>query len=93
LRWQSYVAAASAAQLNAYKADLTEYLERLMCRSRWSDGAVATGVAKRAQAPHFRGDMIAIHDRLKAAECAASESVSKKAFWDLAVAVDSLRHD
>jgi uncharacterized protein YjbI with pentapeptide repeats len=93
LRWQIYVAAASAAQLNVYKADLTEFLSRLMCRSRWSDGAVATGVAKRAQAPHFRGDVIAIHDRLKAPECAASEFVSKKALRDLAVAVDNLRHD
>jgi uncharacterized protein YjbI with pentapeptide repeats len=92
-RWQIHVAAASSTQFDGYKTELTEYLARLMCRPRWSNGAVATGVAKRAQALHFRGNMMTIHDRLKAPECAVSESVSKKAFRDLAVAVDDLRHD
>jgi uncharacterized protein YjbI with pentapeptide repeats len=92
-RWQSHVMAASPADLHAYKIELTEYLARLMCHSRWSNGAVATGIAKRAQAPQFRGDMMTIHDRLKSPECAAAETVSKKAFRDLALAIDKLRPD
>lgn len=74
-----------------YSMELTEYLLRLMCHSRWSNGAVATGVAKRAQAPQFRGDIAAIHDRLKSKDCPASQTVAKKPVRELTVAVDSLR--
>lgn len=80
-----------AAHLPDYQAMLTEHLLRFMCRSRWGNGAVATGVARRAQAPQFRGDITAIHDRLKSQDCPASETVSQKPFRELTLAVDSLR--
>jgi len=73
-----------------YQTALTEHLLRFMCRPRWGNGAVATGIAKRAQAPQFRGDIAAIHDRLKSRECPASETVSQKPFRELTLAVDSL---
>jgi hypothetical protein len=92
-RWHSHAMTATPAHPDAYRIELTEYLARLMCSPRWSNGAVATGVAKRAQAPHFRGEVKTIHDRLKAPECAAAETVSKVALRDLALAIDVLRPD
>ena len=74
-----------------YPLLLTEHLLRFMCHSRWANGAVATGVAKRAQAPLFRGDIAAIHDRLKSKDCPASQTVAKKPVRELTVAVDSMR--
>ncbi len=40
-----------------YKPRLTDYLVRLQCKPRWSNGSVATGIARRAQAQQFRGDL------------------------------------
>jgi hypothetical protein len=74
-----------------YAAVLTDHLLRFMCRPRWSTGAVATGIARRAQSPEFRGDIAAIHDRLKSRDCPASETVSNKPFRELTLAVDNLR--
>jgi uncharacterized protein YjbI with pentapeptide repeats len=91
--WQTYARVATPGQPDAYKTELTDYLARMMCRSRWSNGAVATGIARRALAPHFRGELLAIYDRLKAPDCAASESVARTAVRDLALAVDNLRQD
>jgi uncharacterized protein YjbI with pentapeptide repeats len=90
--WQAQVQASTqAAAIEPYRFHLTEHLARLMCRARWGDGAVATGVAKRAQAQQFRGDMALLYDRLKSKDCPASETASKKIVRDLAAAVDLIR--
>ena len=89
--WQGLAKASEAASADDYKGRLTEYLARLMCRPRFANGAVAAGVARRAAAPGFRGDMPALYVRLKSTECAASSSVSPRALRDLAVAVDAAR--
>ncbi len=94
--WQSQSAAgqstfAQPVGLEVYKSQLTDHLARLMCRARWSGGSVATGIAKRAQAQYFRGDMGAINDRLRAKDCPASDTVTKKVARDLASAVDAFR--
>ena len=90
--WQTQAAAtAPTTASEPYRAQLSEYLGRLMCRAKWGNGAVATGVAKRSQAPYFRGDMTMIYDRLRAKECPAAETVAKKAMRDLATAVDNIR--
>ena len=75
----------------SYKARLTEYLVRLMCRSRFGDGAVATGVARRAMAQGFKGDMGSVYDRLKAADCQASTAAPQRVMRDLARATDAAR--
>ena len=66
-RWQSWCRRPSPAAAGApnYKADLTDYLTKLMCSARWSNGSVATGVARRAVAQQFRGDVVAVYDGLK----------------------------
>lgn len=88
--WQRLAAAYSNPPLT-YKMALTGHLVRFMCLSRWHNGAVATGLIKRVQAGRFLGDVPAIHDRLKSAECPASVSVAAKPLRDLTLAVDNLR--
>src|SRR5690606_10329773 len=91
-RWHNLVLAYGA-DVPDYASVLTEHLLRFMCHSRWSNGAVATGLAKRAQAPHFRGDIAAILERLKSRDCPASQTVAQKPLRELTVAVDSLRRE
>ena len=90
-KWQALLVTAGSVTADAYKGQITEFLGRLMCKARWSNGAVATGVAKRALGQAFRGDIAAIYDRLKTKECAASETVARKPFRDLASHVDIVR--
>jgi hypothetical protein len=89
--WQGFGAPSDPAGADGYRSRLTDYLMRLMCRSRFANGAVATGVARRAMAPGFKGDMPAIHDKLKAADCAASAAISPRVMRDLAVAADAAK--
>lgn len=90
-KWQSQQSRAGVIVGDGYKATLTEYLARMICKARWSSGAVATGVAKRALAQSFRGDMVVVYDRLRSKECPATETVSRKALRDLANQVDLVR--
>ena len=75
-----------------YTTDLTTALTRLMCRSRWATGSVATGVARRALNERFKGQLIAVYERLRSDECAATKSMpALRVFRDLSAAVDLLR--
>jgi uncharacterized protein YjbI with pentapeptide repeats len=89
--WQALVKTAEGLGADDYKGRLTEYLARLACRARFADGAVAAGLARRAMAPGFKGDMPALVVRLKNAECAASGSMSPRLMRELAAAVDAAR--
>ncbi len=91
LKWQAKVANAGPVLAEGYKMQLTEYVSRLACKSRWSNGAVATGIAKRALGQGFRGDMAMVYDRLRSKDCPASETVAKKPMRDLANQVDIAR--
>ena len=53
--WQSYITASQSAAQDSYSKDLTEHLTSLMCKTRFSSGSVATGIAQRAQNVMFRG--------------------------------------
>lgn len=89
--WQGYAKSAETAVADAgYKARLTEYLGRLMCRPRFSGGAVATGIARRSMALGFKGDMPAINTKLRSADCPASTTVSAHLLRDLATAADAV---
>ena len=90
-RWQGFVDAARSAANGAYRGQLTEHLARLMCRARWSSGSIASGIAIRAQASQFRGDMLVIYDRLKAKECPAGDGVPKRIMQRLTNAADAAR--
>ena len=60
-----------------------------MCKARFANASVATGIAKRAQGSLFRGSMAAIYERLRAGDCAASETMSPRLMQRLSTAVDS----
>jgi uncharacterized protein YjbI with pentapeptide repeats len=88
--WLSLVSAGTQTP-ELYKTRITDYLNRLQCRPRWSSGAVATGVARRAQGREFQGDLIAVSDRIRADDCPASKTVLPKAFKELSAAADVAR--
>ncbi len=90
-KWQTMVKSSSVVTDEVYKGQITEFLARTMCKARWSSGAVATGIAKRALGQAFRGDIAAIYDRLKSKDCPASETIALKPMRDLASQVDILR--
>ena len=75
----------------SYGARLTDYLARTMCLARWGDGALATGIARRAQRQQFRGDLVAIADKLKTGDCPASKAALPRVLRDLASAADAAR--
>ena len=60
--WQGLAKASETLPMpTATRGALTEYLARFMCRPRFANGAVAAGVARRAMAPGFQGDMPALY--------------------------------
>jgi hypothetical protein len=89
--WLTLAASPQPVNPESYKAEITEYLAKLMCRARWSGGAVATGVAHRALASQFRGDFVAIYDSLRAAACPAANSVAPGVMKELAEKVNIAR--
>ena len=90
--WQGLArSSGDAATADGYKTRLTDYLARLMCRPRHASGAVATGVARRAMAPGFKGDMPAIYDKLRSPDCPASAAMSPRLMRELATAADAAR--
>ena len=91
LGWQSLAKPRTANDAEQFKSRLTGYLIRLMCLSRWANGAVAAGIARRAMAPGFSGDLAAIHERLKSAECPASANIGPRLMHELGVAVELAR--
>ncbi len=87
--WQTYVTLTQSSSQEGYGKDLTEHLFRLMCKARYANASVATGVAQRAQGPMFRGNMAAIYDRLRARDCPASAAMSNRTMQRLATTVDA----
>jgi hypothetical protein len=88
--WQG-LAKSSELASDGYKARLTEFLWRLMCRSRFANGGVATGIARRALAPGFKGDTGELYDKLRAKDCPASPAISAQLMRELAAASDAAR--
>lgn len=90
-QWQMLLASGAQTYPDLYKGRITDYLARLQCRPRWSNGAVATGIARRAQRQEFQGDLAVIYDRLVDATCPAAKTVSPKVLKDLSAAADIAR--
>ena len=87
-QWHGLASVGTPWDAAVYRQSITDYLVQLFCRPRWSNGAVATGVARRAQRQEFRGDLTEVYARLKAASCPASQTVGPKVLRDLSTAVD-----
>ena len=89
--WQALGTASAAGTADNYKVRVTDHLARLMCKPRWASGSVAAGVARRALAADFKGDMPAIYDRLKATDCPASTAMAPHLMRRLAASADQAR--
>lgn len=87
--WQSYVTITQSVPQDTYSKELTEHLMSLMCRSRFANGSVAAGVARRAQGAMFRGSLPAIFDRLRGKECGPAAALPPRLLQRLATAVDA----
>jgi uncharacterized protein YjbI with pentapeptide repeats len=91
-RWQGLAKSSDeVAVAEGYKTRLTEFLAKLMCRSRYASGAVASGVARRAMAQGFKGDMPSIYDKLRSPDCPATAAMSPRLMRELATAADAAR--
>lgn len=90
-RWQSLVVASAGAAAPEYRTRITDHLAGFMCKARWSNGSIATGVARRAQSPQFKGDLLALYDRGKAEDCPGGRNVLPKVQRSIAAAADVLR--
>lgn len=90
-RWQSWVGASPVPPALNYRVDLTTYLTKLMCSPRWSNGAIATGVARRAVSAQFRGDVVAVYDNLRSNSCLAAKEAPPKVMKDLSAAAETAR--
>lgn len=90
-RWQALITMPNQPPPDQLRTRLTDYLARLMCKARWSDGAVATGAARRAVSQGFRGDLTGIYDRLKSDTCPAAGTVGPAELKELAAAADLVR--
>ncbi len=86
LTWMGLLRASEAAMAEGFRFRLAEHLGRMACRPRFADGSVAAGVVRRATAPTFKGDPLAIAERLKAADCAVSRTLPPLALLELAAA-------
>jgi uncharacterized protein YjbI with pentapeptide repeats len=90
-RWQSFVSQSRPALGETYGRDLSDHLNQMVCKQRWSSGGVATGVARRALGAQFRGNINAVYDRLRAEDCAATKAVPRRLMQSLSSAVETLR--
>ena len=92
LRWQSWLGASPPPPAENYKYVLTSYLTKLMCSARWSNGSIATGVARRAIAQDFRGDVVGVYDGLRVGSCPASKAVPPNVMRDLSSMAEWVRN-
>lgn len=90
-RWQALLGAATAPQSDTFRQRLTDYLAQFMCKARYSNGSVATGVARRAQSPNFGGDLVAIYDRLREDDCPGGKALLPKVHKSISTAADIAR--
>jgi hypothetical protein len=91
LRWRSWVGASPPPPAASYRYDLTTYLTKLMCSALWSSGSVATGVARRAVAQAFRGDVVAVYDELRSKSCPAASKALPKVMRELSASAEQAR--
>ncbi len=87
--WSALHRASEAAMADGYRTRLTVLLGRLACSARFADGAVASGLARRASGQSFKGEPAPLYERLKAADCPAARNVPPRLLLDLAAAIEA----
>jgi hypothetical protein len=89
--WAGLVKSSEAAMADGYRARLADHLARLACSAPSSGGAVAVGIARRAIAPGFKGDVAALYDRLKGQDCPGAAALPAGLLRDLALVAEAAR--
>jgi uncharacterized protein YjbI with pentapeptide repeats len=89
--WAGLAKASEAAMAEGYRARLADHLARLACSAPSSGGAVAVGIARRAIAPGFKGDVAALYDRLKGQDCPGAAALPTGLLRDLAAVAEAAR--
>lgn len=87
--WAKLVRAGEEAATEAYRGKLASHLADVACHAAFADGAVATGIARRAARQGFKGDAAALHARLMSSECPASATVGHQALRRLAASAEA----
>lgn len=90
-RWGQLKDASPVPGSEIYSTNLTSFLTTEFCKARYSDGALATGVARRASDAEFRGDRIQVYDRLHAKDCAAFGKIKPSVLKDFTTVTDEAR--
>ncbi len=89
--WRSALAPPVLGVGETFESKLTGYLSKAMCKPRWANGAVATGIARRAQGRDFRGSIVELYDVLRSDSCPASKALLPKVYKDFGYAADVAR--
>jgi uncharacterized protein YjbI with pentapeptide repeats len=86
--WTSLKNASLAASAE-YRQQLTEYLATFACLAKFADGAVATGVVRRALATNFRGDVVTLSQRFAEPRCHGGKVLTSDLVLKLATAAET----
>ncbi|MFY0615504.1 MAG: pentapeptide repeat-containing protein [Hyphomicrobiaceae bacterium] len=88
--WQSLKTIERPGIVVDYSPELTAHLVKLACRSRWANGAVADGIARRALSSRFQGNMSVLYANLaKNTGCTGGQALDDKMKLSLQNAVET----
>ena len=87
--WEALMQSGPAVDPKGYKARLTALLEAYSCQIQYADSGVASGAARRALGPNFKGDPADLLSRLKAKNCPATDRISTELIDKLSALVES----
>jgi uncharacterized protein YjbI with pentapeptide repeats len=86
--WSS-LKAAGVTSAAGYRQLLTELLSDQACLAKFADGAVATGIVRRALATNFRGDVVTLSRRLGEPGCHGGKVLTGELVLKLASAAEA----
>lgn len=76
--WDGIIKSSEAAVADPlFATELSASLAQLACDEKWSNGAVATGVARRVASQQYRGDVAAFYARFSSSACGPADQVAK----------------
>jgi uncharacterized protein YjbI with pentapeptide repeats len=94
-KWQTFRSPIGGSSVGAapFTDRLNAHLARAMCKARWSNGAVATGIARRAKTHGFKGDLVYLFEALKSEDCPAAKTMLPTVYKDFSFAADVARSE
>lgn len=94
LNWRELIDQRTYGGAALYRTELTRRLLRMSCRVQWSDGALASGLVRRALSPAFKGQAASILQRLRGnRNCPAAANVDERLLQSLAALVERQQID